>query len=73
MREPPQDMRGCPTDPDREAPSEQSVCGRAPCRQAGVENGLVVASNYALPESTLSLLAGLVGTLAAKGAKTEAA
>jgi hypothetical protein len=34
---------------------------------------LVVASDYALPESTLNLLAGLVVKLAAKGANTEAA
>ena len=73
MREPPQNQQGCPTDRDHEAPNKEPVCHRARCRQAGVVKGLVVASDYALPESTLSLLAGLVGTLAAKGAKTEAA
>lgn len=73
MREPPQGTRTSPLNRDHEACATDSSCRRTGVRDAAVGHDLVVASDYALPESTLSLLAGLVVNLAAKGAKTEAA
>lgn len=73
MNEPSQRARTGPEDRQREIPPPETGCHRAACGAGAIRADLVVASDYALPEATLGLLASLVVEWAAKGAKQEAA
>ncbi len=74
MTEQPRGPRTSPHDGEHhQARQTEQTCCRKASGLAGINEELVVASDYVLPDATLSLLADLVVSLAVEGAKTEAA